>query len=133
MLLPGEVHWLLTLKHVLFPRAVKKALVARPSSRDEDLAGGQSAGRCIVLYFAVVDGGEGVAVGEGAESEDLLALSEETDLRSHFVTDLNEVLIAGEGHHEDWELYHCGFVVLANSHLLNRKLLLRSLLPLHLL
>jgi hypothetical protein len=99
VLLPREVHGLALLEAVLLARGVLVAVAAGPAPGDEDLARGESAGRGVVLDLAVVDGGERVAVGQRAQGQDLLALPEEADLRGHLVADLDEVLVAGEGHY----------------------------------
>lgn len=98
MFLPSKVHGLPFLKPILFPGRVEVALTTGASSSDEDLSSGEGACRCVVLYLAVIDGGEGVAVGQRTQGEDLLPLSEETYLRGYFVADLYEVLISCEGH-----------------------------------
>lgn len=119
MLLPCEDHRLLLVKDILVPGTIQVAVVGRASSSDEYLSGWEGAGRGIVLYFAVVDGGETIAVGDGAESEDLLPLAKETNLGIDLVADLNERLVSCERHHQHRELHHCWPFMLLYVHLFN--------------
>ena len=50
------------------------------------------------MYLAVIDGGEAVAVGDGAESEYFFSLSKEADFGVDFMADLYEGLISCKGH-----------------------------------
>lgn len=123
MLLPCEDHRLLLVEDVLVPGTIEVAVVGRASPGDEYLSGWEGAGRGIVLYFAIVDGGETIAVGDGAESEDLLPFAKETNLGVDLVTDLNERLIPCKRHHQHRELDHGWSFMLLYVQLFNGELL----------
>lgn len=109
MFFSGVGHRFFLFKDVLISRTVEIATVGTASSGDEDFSCGQSASRCIILYFAIVDGCKTVDVVYWTQSQYLFSLAEETDFWSHFMADLNEALISCEGHDKDWKFYDGGF------------------------
>ena len=98
MFFSGIDHWFFLFQNVLVSGTVHIAAVGGSSSCDEDGASWEGACWGIVLYFAVVDGGETVAVGDGAEGEYFFPFSEEADFGVDFMADLYEGLISCEGH-----------------------------------
>lgn len=67
MLLPRKIHWFFLFQGVLIARTVEIATVRGTAASNEYFSGGEGASGGVVLYFAVIDGGEGVAVGDGAQ------------------------------------------------------------------
>lgn len=133
MFFSGKYHGFFLLQSVLISREVQIATIWGPSPSDEDFPSWQSTSRSIVLYFAVVDSCEGIAIGDGTESQDLFSLSEKTNFRVNLMTDLDKSLFPCEWHNQSRELHYGWLPMFFDVDLVDNELFLCLFLLLYFL